>query len=133
MILKFAKIRKLKRGVLIIPFMTPRLSSYWLYFVTSTSYSLAVNLVNSMKVPIICDPNDLAEKLEIELIDFDKAIEYAFRKIEQNIVVSGWTDSLVSGVIDTSLSKFVQVPSYGCFTDIKKRKVKDTDKVLQNI
>jgi len=93
MILKFAKVRNLKRSVFIIPLMTPRLSSYWLYFVTPTSYTLAVNLVNSMKVPIISNENDLAEKLEIDIIDFDTAIKYAFRKIEQNMVVSSWTDS----------------------------------------
>ena len=33
--------------------MTPRLSSYWLYFVTSTSYPLAVNLVKSMKSEVL--------------------------------------------------------------------------------
>lgn len=133
MILKFAKVRNLRRGVTIIPIMTPRLSSYWLFFVTSTSYTLAVNLVNSMKVPIICEKNDLPEKLQIDLIDFDTAIKYAFRKIEQNIVVSSWTDSLVSGVIDTSLSKYIQVPKFGCFVDNKKIKVEDVESVLNNI
>ncbi|MFN4769369.1 MAG: NAD(P)H-binding protein, partial [Candidatus Kapaibacterium sp.] len=54
MLLRFAHVRGLKRRIFIVPVMTPRLSSYWLYFVTSTSYSLAKNLVNSMKVEIIC-------------------------------------------------------------------------------
>ncbi|MDP4271992.1 MAG: NAD(P)H-binding protein, partial [Bacteroidota bacterium] len=40
MLLKFAGVRKLKRHILIVPVMTPKLSSYWLYFVTSTSYKL---------------------------------------------------------------------------------------------
>jgi uncharacterized protein YbjT (DUF2867 family) len=133
MILEFARVRGLTRAVIVIPLMTPRLSSYWLYFVTATSYSLAVNLVNSMKVPVICKENDLAKVLNIELIDFKTAIEYAFIKIEQNMVVSGWTDSLVSGVIDTSISKYVQVPKFGCFTDIKKRKITNINEVLNNI
>lgn len=133
MILKFAKVRNLQRWVFIIPLMTPRLSSYWLYFVTSTSYTLAVNLVNSMKVPVICKENDLAEKLEIELFDFDTAIGNAFLRIQQNVVISSWIDSLVSGVIDTSLMKHIQVPTFGCFTDIKKRQIKSPEKVLNNI
>ena len=41
--------------------MTPRLSSYWLYFVTATSYNLAVNLVNSMKVEVVCRENEIRE------------------------------------------------------------------------
>jgi uncharacterized protein YbjT (DUF2867 family) len=32
-----------------VPVMTPKLSSLWLYFVTSTSYRLASALVSSMK------------------------------------------------------------------------------------
>ena len=59
MLLGYASIRKLKRTIFVIPVMTPRLSSYWLYFVTSTTYKLAVALVNSMKVEVICRNNDL--------------------------------------------------------------------------
>lgn len=133
MILRFAAIRDLKRWIIVIPLMTPRLSSYWLYFVTSTSYFLATNLVNSMKVPVICEKNDLAEVLDIELLDFDAAIKLAFIRIQQNEVVSSWIDSLSSGVIDTSLSKYIQVPNYGCFTDIKRRKIIDPEIVMKNI
>ena len=39
MLLEFADVRKLKRKIWIVPVMTPKLSSYWLYFVTSTSYN----------------------------------------------------------------------------------------------
>lgn len=41
MLLRFAKIRGLKRSIVIVPVMTPKISSYWLYFVTATSYALA--------------------------------------------------------------------------------------------
>ena len=132
-LLRFAEIRGFKRWVYVIPVMTPRLSSYWLYFITSTSYKLAVTLVNSMKVPVICEKNDLAEVLDIELYNFNEAIGMAFLRIQQNEVVSSWTDALSSGVIDTSLSKYIQVPKFGCFKDHKKRKVKFPDEVMKNI
>ena len=133
MLLKFAKIRNLTRSIFIMPWMTPRLSSYWLYIVTSTSHKLATNLVNSMNVPIICQKNDLAKVLSIELLNFNQAIENAFLRIQQNAVISSWIDSLVSGRMDTSLKKYIQVPQYGCFTDVKKRKISDKEKVLKNI
>jgi len=133
MILRFAKIRDLRRWILVLPIMTPRLSSYWLYFITSTSYKLAVNLVNSMKVPIICQKNDLAERLKIDLLDFDKAIELAFLRIQQNEVVSSWIDALSSGVMDTKIKQHIQVPSYGCFKDMKRRKIKDLETTLNNV
>lgn len=48
MLMGFAEVRGLKRAIWIVPVMTPKLSSYWLYFITSTSYKLAVSLVDSM-------------------------------------------------------------------------------------
>lgn len=130
---RFGELRKLNRLIIILPWLPSRIYSYWLYFVTSTSYKLAINLVDSMKVPIVCEENDLAEKLNIELLDFETAIKNAFKRIQQNMVVSSWIDSLVSGRLDTSLSKYIQVPQYGCFTDNKRRKIESADMVLRNI
>jgi len=62
--------------------MTPKLSSYWCYFVTSTSFSLAQNLVDSMKVEVVCRNNDLKDLLGVKLIPYDDAIKLAFDKIE---------------------------------------------------
>ena len=64
MLLRFAKVRGLKRKIFVVPVMTPKLSSYWLYFVTSTSYTLAKNLVDSMKVEVICKANNLTRTIE---------------------------------------------------------------------
>jgi hypothetical protein len=61
--------------------MTPKLSSYWLYFITSTSYRLAVNLVNSMKVEVVCEENDLKDLLQIELLSYKEAVELASERI----------------------------------------------------
>ena len=49
MMLVYAKVRKLKRRIFVVPFLSPKISSYWLYFVTSTSFALAQSLVNSME------------------------------------------------------------------------------------
>jgi uncharacterized protein YbjT (DUF2867 family) len=83
MLLSFARVRKLKRRIFVIPVMTPKLSSYWLYFITSTNYKLAVNLVHSMKVEVICKENDLAKKLGISLMTFEEAVQAAFDRMEQ--------------------------------------------------
>jgi len=52
MLLEFGRIRNLKRYIFIIPAITPNLSAYWLNFITSTSYKLAIALVNSMKIEV---------------------------------------------------------------------------------
>jgi len=133
MLLRFAKVRGLKRKIFVVPVMTPKLSSYWLYFVTSTSYTLAKNLVDSMKVEVICKPNDLAERLGIERIGYDKAIALAFGKIEQNQVLSSWKDALTSNTLYHGITKHIEVPVNGCFKDVRCRQVDDSKRVLDRI
>ncbi len=134
MLLQYAAIRGLKRYIYTLPFMTPRLSSYWLYFVTSTSYPLAINLVNSMKVDVICRPNSLAEDLNIELLSYRQAVQLAFEKIDQNLVLSSWKDAFSSSRTPQQLMEYIQVPEFGCFKDEKKRLIDvDTLPVMDKI
>jgi len=133
MLLLFAKVRGLKRRIIIVPVMTPKLSSYWLYFVTATSYHLAVNLVNSMKIEVICTPNNLSEILGINPLSYEDAIKNAFNKIEQNEIASSWKDALASGVLDADLSDLIKVPSHGCLTDSRVADVSDVDKTIEKI
>jgi uncharacterized protein YbjT (DUF2867 family) len=135
MLLQFAQVRGLKRYIITLPFMSPRVSSYWLYFVTSTSYPLAVNLVNSMKVNVICSPNNLQETLGIDLFKYKYAVELAFQKIEQNMVVSSWKDAFASSKTSLHVMEYINVPIYGCFIDRKAREIKpeQIENIVQNI
>jgi uncharacterized protein YbjT (DUF2867 family) len=133
MLLRFARIRGLRRWIGIVPVMTPRLSSYWLFFVTSISYSLAIHLVNSMKVEVVCKDNSLEKMLGITPIGYDKAIELAFDKIEQHQVLSSWKDALTSRKLEIGLSHFIEVPVYGCYKDIRRRKIDDAGSVIEKI
>lgn len=133
MLLKFAEVRKLKRRIITVPVMTPKLSSYWLYFVTSTSYPLAKNLVNSMKIDVIANKNNLAEVLNIKLIDYKHAIELAFDKIQQNDVLSSWYDSFNENFHEMNMWQYMEVPEYGCFRDVKKRKVINEQQTVDRI
>lgn len=133
MMLLYSKTRGIKLWIFTIPVMTPKLSSYWLYFVTSTSYKLAINLVDSMKMEVICKNNDLQEALGIVPITYVDAIKQAFIKIEQNLVISSWKDSLVSSRFKMNLSEFIQIPTYGCLKDHKTKPVVNLENTLDNI
>lgn len=134
MLLEFAEVRGLNRHIITVPVMTPKLSSYWLYFVTSTSYKLAANLVSSMTVEVIAKPNDLGELLKINLLDYKDAVQLAFQKIEQNSVISSWKDSLVSSYKDNTLLSQINVPSNGVLTDTREKEITTSvDQVLDNI
>ena len=134
MLLQFAEVRGLKRYILTVPVMTPKLSSYWLYFVTSTSYKLATSLVDSMGVQIIGKPSDVNQLLKVKPITYKEAVKLAFEKIEQNSIVSSWKDSMISsGRLRDRLHKYVNVPKFGCFKDYKERPVINSDETIEKI
>jgi uncharacterized protein YbjT (DUF2867 family) len=133
MLLRFAKIRGLKRWIGIVPVMTPKLSSYWLYFITSTSYSLAQNLVDSMKVEVICKENNLKELLGITPVSYEDAIKEAFTKIELNQVPSSWKDALTSNTLNDGIARYAEVPTNGCYSDHRQIHISDIEKVLNRI
>jgi hypothetical protein len=133
MLLHFAKIRGLKRRIIVVPVMTPKISSYWLYFVTATSFALAKNLVKSMKVEVICKPNNLASLLGISLIDYDTSIKLAFDKIEQNEVLSSWKDAQTSDILKHGILHYIEAPVNGCFKDVRKMQIKNINNTLDKI
>jgi len=133
MLLEFAKIRGLKRYIVTVPIMTPKLSSYWLFFVTSTSYKLASSLVNSMGIEIIGKPSNINELLDIKPISYKRAIKNAFLKIEQNSIVSSWKDSFISGRLQHKAHEYINVPKYGCYKDIKQRTTMNPSATIDKI
>jgi uncharacterized protein YbjT (DUF2867 family) len=133
MLLEFAQIRGLKRRIYIVPLMTPRLSSYWLYFVTATSYKLAVALVHSMKIEVICRDSSINDILEVTPMSYKKAISLAFSKIESNQIISSWKDAYSSSGNSDNISEFIEVPTFGCFTDQRTRAFKNKEECVHKI
>ncbi|MFM9825667.1 SDR family oxidoreductase [Flavobacterium sp.] len=133
MLLGFAKAKNLKRWIFTVPIMTPKLSSYWLYFVTSTSYKLASALVSSMKVEVICKDNEINELLGVKPMSYEEALTRALIKIKEDKVISSWKDSLVSGRFNTNISGFLKVPKKGCFIDRRKKEIKNKENTIERI
>lgn len=131
--LQFAKQRGLKRRIYVFPVMTPRLSSYWLYFVTSTTYSLAVALVNSMKIEVIAQENEFTKHFNIDCLSYSESIEKAFIKIDQNEIVSSWKDAAISSTSNLQVSDFVNVPTHGCFIDKRSKEMQNVDESISRI
>lgn len=132
-LLRFAEVRKLKRRIYTIPVMTPKLSSYWLYFITSVNFHLAQTLVKSMSVEVICTPNDLNQLVPIRLLSYKDAILLAFDRIEQNQVPSSWSDALAGKTLKSGVAAHIETPRQGCFVDVQKVKLTDPERALKNI
>ena len=133
MLLGFAKAKKLKRWIYTVPIMTPKLSSYWLYFVTSTSYKLASALVSSMKVEVVCSDNKINDLLGVKPMPYEQALSRALIKVDEDKVASSWKDSLVSGRFNSNISGFLKVPKKGCYIDRRKKEIENLDFTIDRI
>ena len=133
MLLGFAEAKKLKRWIFTVPIMTPKFSSYWLYFVTSTSYRLATALVSSMKVEVVCRDNRINELLHVTPMTYKQALSRALIKVDEDKVASSWKDSLISGRFSSSMSGYLKVPKKDCFIDRRKMEIIDRDFTIKRI
>lgn len=132
MLMQYAEVRGLKRHIWVVPFINPRISSYWLYFVTSTSYNLAVNLVNSMKVEVVCKDNRLQQMLGIKPLTYKEACTLALARINLDTVASSWTDALSLKKRQGQLFDFLDVPSFGILRDRRSMKIEGDPAIVLN-
>lgn len=124
--LKYAKFRNLKRWIINVPVLTPRLSSYWLVFITSVRYSLCYYLVESMKTNTVVQKNEIQTIFPHQCLTYLEALELAFQKISQNEVVSSWMDSWEIHGTNPDIKNYIQVPLEGCLKDERKVVIKDS-------
>ena len=117
LLLNFAKMRGLKRKIFTVPVLTPHLSSYWLFFVTSTSFSLARFLVESLINNAVCKENRIQVLFPRRLLTYEEALQLAFTCFEEDWVPSSWKDTLSGSALNPDLSIYVQVPKFGILTD----------------
>jgi uncharacterized protein YbjT (DUF2867 family) len=134
LMLIYAKQRKLDRHIITIPFLSPKISSYWLYFVTSTSYQLAQSLVDSMKNETIVKDDSINEVVPRKCLTYSEALELAFVKIEQNSIVSSWKDALNRGYLQPGFMDQFKVPQNGTLQyKVKTPFKRDAGEVLNNL
>ncbi len=132
-LLQFADIRHLKRYIFTVPVLTPRLSSYWLVFVTSVKFSLASYLVESMQMDTDCTDSRILKLFTHRCLNFKESIELSFLNIEQNEVTSTWMDSWEIESTDPDIQKYIEVPKLGVLFDRQVVAIKgDPEKVLEN-
>jgi len=134
MLLEYARIRSLKRHIISVPVLGLKLSSYWLYFITSTSYDLAVNLVESMRIKMVCEDSRLEEMLQVKPESYTEAVKRSFQRISENVVISSWKDAFISSNASDKFMDYAEVPKHGCLKETREVAISgDPAKVLSNI
>ncbi len=117
MMAQAATVMNLRRFLLPVPVLSPRLSSYWLILFTPIPYTLASALVEGLKSETVLQ-NDHAEQFypDIQPLSFKETVAYAILELEQHQVISRWCDS--SGKQACDIKDFDD-PAGSIFRDVR--------------
>lgn len=93
----YAEARGLKRRLIAVPVLTPRLSSYWVHLVTPIPANIAQPLIKGLGNEVIVH-DDTALKLfpNVHPIDYKTAVRLALEKMNTRDVETAWSDALTS-------------------------------------
>ena len=97
MMLGYAKARGLKRRLIPVPILTPRLSSYWVHLVTPIPATIAQPLIEGLRNEVVVR-DDKASRLfpEIRPFDYQGAVELALARLDSGEVETMWSDALMT-------------------------------------
>jgi uncharacterized protein YbjT (DUF2867 family) len=94
MMLGYARLRNLKRKIVIVPFFTPRLSSYWVHIVTPISARLAQPLILGLNNEVIVrDTAAQRDFPQIHPIGFERAVSDALDRYRSSGPETTWFDA----------------------------------------
>jgi len=127
LMIRYSEFRNLKTWIIEVPFLTPRLSSYWLVFITTVRFSLCYYLVGSMKSNSIVQMKEIQKMIPHQCLNYKEALELAFQHIAQNEVVSTWMDSWEIHSNDPNIADYLEVPVQGCLKDQQIIPIKDSN------
>lgn len=101
MLIRASNVMGLRRVLIPVPLLTPRLSSYWLILITPISYRIAKALVEGLKSETVIQ-NDNAKRYfpKISLLSYEDAVKTALGEIEKKQIISRWCDSSAKEVCD---------------------------------
>ena len=97
MMTRYARVRGLKRLLIAVPILTPRLSSYWVHLITPIPANIAQPLIKGLTNEVVVH-DDTARRLfpNIQLLDYETSVRLASEKIKRRGVETSWTDALTS-------------------------------------
>ena len=98
----YAALRGLKRWLLPVPFLTPRLSSYWVHLVTPIPSAIARPLIEGLRNEVVVrDPRASQWFPSIEPVGYLEAVRRALASFDGDSVETAWSDALTSSHLDS--------------------------------
>jgi uncharacterized protein YbjT (DUF2867 family) len=94
MMLHYARIRGLARKLFVVPFFTPRLSSYWVHLVTPIPASIARPLIDGLHNEVVVRTGDARRDFPaIVPMSYDEALRLALNRLASSGPTTTWFDA----------------------------------------
>lgn len=95
MMLGYARARGLKRLLVPVPVLTPRLSAYWVHWITPIHAGISSALIEGLHNDVVVT-NDLARRLfpDVEPMDYAGAIDRVIVDLDAGRIDTSWSDAL---------------------------------------
>jgi uncharacterized protein YbjT (DUF2867 family) len=98
MMLAYAQVRGLKRYIITVPVLTPRLSAYWVNLVTPVPASIACPLIEGLKTETVMESEEIRRLIPFPTTQFQEAVTRALDETNEFNVVTRWTSAQRGGV-----------------------------------
>ncbi len=101
MMLQYAEVRGLRRVLFPVPVLTPRLSSYWVHWMTPVPASIARPLIEGLRNEVVVRDNHARQVFpEITPLDYRTAVSLALEQLDAGQVETTWNDALTTSQRD---------------------------------
>ena len=90
----YARLRGMRRLMIPVPVLTPRLSSYWCNLVTPVPASIARPLIEGLRSEVVVRDPTAAQAFGVETTPFELAVRRAIDRTDRHDVETTWFDSL---------------------------------------
>lgn len=99
----YARVRGLRRLLIPVPVLTPRLSAHWVHWVTPIHSNIIYSFIEGLRNEVIVR-DDTARNLfpNIRPIGYDTAVRRALDSLDTGEIETRWSDALVSSVGDVA-------------------------------
>ena len=103
MMLGYARARGLRRFLVPVPVLTPRLSSYWVHWVTPIPAEIAKPLIQGLRNELVVRDNTAKSLFpDIQPIDYQTAVNLALTRLDASQIETIWSDALASSQGDVT-------------------------------
>ena len=80
-----------RRWIIPVPVLTPRLSSYWIQFITPLSHDIGRPLAEGLKNPVVCREDRITKLIPQQLLNVREAIRAALSQMADHEVETNWS------------------------------------------